>query len=65
VNDPYAAARRALEDIVLRGPGNVPSGVREAVASLTDVPEELRGLVEKIEKHAYKVTDEDVENLKA
>jgi hypothetical protein len=64
VNDPYAAARRTLEDSVLCGPGKAPSSVREAVAALKDVPDELRELVEKIEKHAYAVTDEDVDKLK-
>jgi hypothetical protein len=65
VNDPYAAARRALEDSVFRGAGEAPSSLREALASQKDVPPELRLLVEKIEKHAYKVTDEDVASLKA
>jgi hypothetical protein len=65
VKDRYAEARRSLEESVLRGPGQAPSRLREAVASRTDVPDELRTLVEKIEKHAYKVTDEDLANLKA
>jgi hypothetical protein len=65
VKDPYTAARKALEDSVLRGPGSAPSRVREAVALRKDTPEELEALVEKVEKHAYKVTDEDVAKLKS
>jgi hypothetical protein len=65
VNDPYADALRALEDSVLRGPGKAPAKLRQAVASQTDVPEALRELALKIEKQPSRVTDEDLERLKA
>jgi hypothetical protein len=65
VKDPFAEARRRLEDTVLRGPGRTASSLREGVARREGLPEELRALVEKIEKHAYEVTDDDVARLRA
>jgi hypothetical protein len=65
VGDPLDDARRALEDTALRGPGRTPRALREAVAGAgADVPAELRALVDKIERHAYRVTDEDLAALK-
>jgi hypothetical protein len=48
---------------VLRGPGTTPPALRLAV-SRGEPPEELRALVEKIRRHAYKVTDEDFAELR-
>ena len=65
-----------LVDAVLSGPGKTTPELRRAVearaAALsgrqgTDatVPAELSGWVEKVARHAYRTTDEDIESLKA
>jgi hypothetical protein len=65
VKDPFEAARRSLEETTLRGPGKTSTSVREQVAQRVDLPAELRSLVETVERHAYRVTDEDIAALKA
>jgi hypothetical protein len=65
MEDRFAPARQAIEDAVLRGPGHTDPALRQRLAERRDVPADLRALVEKIERHAYKVTDEDVAALKA
>jgi hypothetical protein len=68
VKDPLAEGRRVLEEATLGGPGKTPSTLRRAVAKgpgTAEIPAELRVLVEKIERHAYRVTDEDIVGLKA
>lgn len=49
---------------VLSGPGMTPVELRQALAR-GEPPEDLRALVEKIRRHAYKVTDEDIAALRA
>lgn len=61
--DRFAPLRDATAESVLRGPGTTPAALREAVAR-GEAPEELRALVEKIRRHAYKVTDEDLAALR-
>ena len=56
----------ALRQAVLEGPGRVAPALRQA-ASRNDgsaLPEALRSYVDRIERHAYRVTDEEVEELK-
>ena len=65
MNDRHEAARRALEDAVLRSPGHLDAPLREAIAEPREIPEELRALVEKIRNHAYRVTDADFAPLRA
>jgi len=53
---------------VLAGPGRTSSGLRRAVAGEAGagpVPDALASYIEKVRKHAYKVTDEDVAALRA
>ena len=65
-----------LVDAVLSGPGKTTSELRHAVEARagalsgpqgTDatVPDELSGWVEKVARHAYRTTDEDIKSLKA
>ncbi|MBI3856216.1 MAG: hypothetical protein HY293_11055 [Planctomycetes bacterium] len=61
----HQAARKAVEDSVLRGPGHADPALRQAAASRCELPPELRPLVEKIRLHAYKVTDADLDSLRA
>lgn len=51
---------------VLDSPGMTPNALRWAAfhRRMDELPAELRPYVEKVAKHAYRVTDEDVEALK-
>lgn len=60
IDDPHAALRDKVLTIVLEGPGETYPVLRNAAANGTAVPTDLRTLVEKIHRHAYKVTDEDM-----
>jgi alkylhydroperoxidase family enzyme len=64
MDDRYRRQREATEAAVLRGPGRTDAALRQKVAQGTDVPAELAALVEKIGRHAYKVTDEDLAALR-
>ena len=55
-----AATHRAVVD----GPGSTDSAVRRQVASGQPAPE-LATLVQKIRDHAYEVTDDDMDALRA
>lgn len=63
--DPHAANMQRLVDAVLAGPGTLDPNTRRAAAGGADVPEALRGYLDKVARHAYKVTDEDVVGLRA
>jgi alkylhydroperoxidase family enzyme len=63
--DPHAEHMREVLDAVLEGPGTLDPGIRQAAASGGDVPEVLRAYVDKVKRHAYQVTDEDVAALLA
>ena len=65
MDDRHQAARLRLEDAVLREPAHLEPGVRAALASRRDVPEDLRALAEKVAREAYRVTDEDVDRLRS
>jgi hypothetical protein len=65
MKDRFEPARQAVEDAVLRSPGHSDPALRQSLASPREIPDDLRLLVEKIRRHAYKVTDEDVAVLKA
>ncbi len=53
-----------LRRIVLEGPGVTAASLRQAVASQGAVPAELAGFVDKVRRHAYKVTDDDIAALR-
>jgi len=53
----------ATAQAVLRGPGTTAPELRQAVAG-GEAPEALRGLVEKIRLHAYRVTDAELAALR-
>jgi hypothetical protein len=63
MNDPHATLRDAVLRQVLSGPGESDAAIRRAAADNAGVPEELRSLVTKVHKHAYKVTDDDIAKL--
>lgn len=61
----FAHHRAALISRVLDGDGRSTAANRRAAFKHEEVPERLRSLVEKVAKHAYKVTDEDITEVKA
>ena len=65
MNDPHATLFDGLFRQVLDGPGESAPEVRRAAARNLNVPADLQVLVDKIHKHAYKVTDEDVARAQA
>lgn len=62
MNKPFSELEGATAAAVLRGPGTTSAELRQAVAR-GEPPEELRALVDKIRRHAYRVTDEDLAAL--
>jgi hypothetical protein len=64
VTDRFRELKDATAAALLRGPGASPAELRQACAR-GEPPEGLRALVEKIERHAYKVTDDDLAALRA
>ena len=65
MSDGHRSLWNAVEQSVLRADGQTPSSLRQAVASRGELPAPLAALVDKIHRHAYRVTDEDVTALRA
>jgi alkylhydroperoxidase family enzyme len=63
MEDPIAVLRQATASALLDGPGTTPAELRRAVARGTPPPD-LAALVDKIRRHAYKVTDADIDALR-
>ena len=63
--DPHASLRDRALDRVLNGPGETEPALRNAAADGKELPPDLQALVDKIHRHAYKVTDEDIATLQA
>ncbi len=61
--DPFATQMNRLEQAVLFESGALAPQVRQAAATAGEVPEVMRGYVQKIVTSAYKVTDKDVQLL--
>jgi hypothetical protein len=66
----HAEAVERVAEAVLRTPGDTELGLRRDVAAFAagddiDLPDDLRPYVEKVARNAYKVTDEDVDALRA
>ena len=72
------AELQRLADAVLTGPGETDLGLRKAIEarvaelagstgpqSDTEVPSELESYVDKVARHAYRVTDDDIEELRS
>jgi alkylhydroperoxidase family enzyme len=56
---------RALRDHVAEAPGQLSPVVRVAALSGAAVPAAAQAYTDKVRRHAYKVTDRDVEDLRA
>jgi hypothetical protein len=65
VTDPHASLRDKVLDSVLKGPGVSDAKIRTAAAAGAGVGPDLQPLVDKIHRHAYKVTDEDIARAQA
>jgi alkylhydroperoxidase family enzyme len=63
MEDRFAALREATAAALLRGPATTPPELRQAVSGGVPPPE-LLALVEKIRRHAYEVTDADLDVLR-
>ena len=61
----YEAKFRDLERRLLDGPGTLDPAIREAAAGSGTVADEVGAYVEKVRRHAYEVTDDDILALKA
>jgi alkylhydroperoxidase family enzyme len=62
--DPHAELRDRAFRTVFEGPGQSDTTLRRAAADGTRLPAELVALVDKIHRHAYKVTDDDLARLR-
>jgi len=65
LHDMHAQRWRRVEDAILRSRGALDSGVREALAAGQEIPEPMALYVAKVTRHAYRVTDDDVQALRA
>lgn len=58
-------AREHLLQTILGPRGTAAPAIRRAAFDNREVPEALRGLIDKVARHAYKVVDEDIAAAKA
>jgi hypothetical protein len=65
MTDPHARLRDRVLSRVLQGSGESEPAIRRAAAEDRGVPADLQPLVDKIHRHAYKVTDEDMAHAQA
>lgn len=63
--DPHPASLDAVFRVVLDGPGETDPSLRQAAAEGVGLPDDLQPLVDKIHRHAYRVTDEGIAALQA
>ena len=60
-----AQARRAVVARILEGEGRASHALRRAAFDNAGLVDPLSSLIEKVAKHAYKVTDEDIAAARA
>ena len=58
-------ARKALTKRILEGDGNASPSVRRAAFNNSGLVEPLGALVDKVARHAYRVTDQDISTARA
>jgi hypothetical protein len=57
-------ARKALANRILEGAGEASPSERKAAFNNSGVAEPVGTLVDKVARHAYRVTDEDINSVK-
>lgn len=65
MDDRYQALKETVERSVLDGKGDAEPAMRRAAFDGRGLPEALQRYVDKVRRHAYKVTDEEVAALRA
>jgi alkylhydroperoxidase family enzyme len=60
----YDVFRKQLEFAVLNTPGDSPTALRRAAMQRGTIPTPLASYVDKVARHAHKVTDADVAELR-
>lgn len=64
MGDPkFAAKVSELGRRLLERPGHLDPAIRRAAANGSDVPDVVAGYVDRVRRHAYRVTDEEVAAL--
>jgi hypothetical protein len=61
----FTQARKSVVARILKGDGRASHTLRRAAFANAGLAEPLRTLIDKIAKHAYKVTDEDIAAARA
>ena len=65
MNEAAAALRKQVIDRTVAGPGRAAAADRRAAFDNDGVDPRARTLIDKVARHAWKVTDEDVEAVTA
>ncbi len=65
MRDRLAGLMREVSTAVLETPGELDRDLRRRIAAGEPAPAELATYVEKVRRHAYRVTDADVDALRA
>jgi hypothetical protein len=60
----HAEVMRRLHDAVLGPDGSLPYETRLGLATGRRIPDELRTYADKVARHAYRVTDRDIDALR-
>src|ERR1700737_627451 len=60
MTDPHASLRDRVLESVLQSPGESDPAIRRAAAEGAGVLSDIKSLLDKIHRYAYKVTDEDI-----
>ena len=63
--DPHAQLRDRVLQGVLEGAGESDPAIRQAAAQGSGMPADVETLIDKIHRHAYRVTDDDIARLQA
>jgi alkylhydroperoxidase/carboxymuconolactone decarboxylase family protein YurZ len=61
----FKQLHQALTTRILKGDGVAPAIQRQAALDNANLSEPLMSLIDKVAKYAYKVTDKDIESVKA
>jgi alkylhydroperoxidase family enzyme len=64
IDDPYSGKVKRLKEAILSGLGALDPKVRMAASLATGLHDALGPYVEKVARHAYQVTDEDISALR-